>query len=107
MSFENPNPVESNEDTLDPERREKREYHIYKDIQNVLIARTHTGVEDLDEHVLKWATGPDAVNFAAAFEGLKAENPNLLNDYDKDPEEVISAIQARMNYISTPRKRAA
>ncbi|MES2214321.1 MAG: hypothetical protein V4465_02985 [Patescibacteria group bacterium] len=95
------------EDLHTPEAREKREVEVYADIQKELIIRSIRPGDDLEAHAMEWATGQDAVTFAAAYEGLKGENPNLVEDYDKDCEEVIAAIRARMNLLSTPLHKAA
>ncbi len=78
--------------------RSHEEVAIYNEIQAILIGRSMAPDEDLDAHAQSWIDA-NSENFSLVFDELKAENPNLLEDWVNDRESVLAQIQERMSQL--------
>lgn len=89
-----------NLDTFETEEapRSREEIAIYNEIQAVLIGRSMEPDEDLDAHAQSWIDA-NSENFSVVFDEMKAENPNILEDWINDKEGLLTRIQERMSQL--------
>ncbi|GEM_PF-4344477 len=78
--------------------RSREEVAIYNEMQAALIGRSMSPDEDLDAHAQSWIDA-NSENFSVVFDEMKAENPNILENWINDREAILAQIQERMNQL--------
>lgn len=78
--------------------RSREEIAIYNEMQAILIGRSMSPGEDLDAHAQSWID-VNSENFSVVFDEMKAENPNILEDWINDREGVLAHIREKMSQL--------
>lgn len=72
--------------------------HMKNDLQMKLVARSHDGKTELEEHFNDWLN-KNYLKFRIVFNELRYNNPNLLEDYKNDCDNLLELIQNKMDSL--------